>query len=314
MTLAAAVADQPFLPLWMTHIWQRLHDHRRLGLVLGAGVSIDAGCPSWAGLVKLLSRRAGTVHTMNQHRKKGFQEAYLAQMLKRYYAEEYIARHGASGGEFLQTEINSAWMSAVHDALYGKMKGLTFDEIASRHGYLRQLGELVAHTTFTVNFNFDDIVDEAAFNHIQAEARTQTKDRKPPAPEVIWRPKVENRRGAPVIYHVNGYLPREPIRRKSGSLTLTEDAFADILVSPNSSDTEFVASRFASMTFLLIGTSLTDNSLKNMLRIGALRSPANHHYIIYWEDDKNPSSANQKTDIFGVNLDVYNLMAPLIFA
>jgi hypothetical protein len=230
-------------------------------------------------------------------------------MLKRHYADRFIARYGTSHDQFQQIEIDSAWMVAVHDALYKDIKGLSFDVIAARHAYLRQLGELVAHASFTVNFNFDDIVDEAAFNHVQVEARSLTKDKKPPSPEVIWRPKVENRRGAPVIYHVNGYLPRESIRRKSDFLTLTEDAFADILVSPNSSDTEFVASRFASMTFLLLGTSLGDNSLKNMLRIGAIRSPANHHYIIYWEDAAKQTSASQRADIFGVNLEVYNLIS-----
>ena len=49
--LQNAVKRQPQLPVWITHLWQRLHAHQRLGLILGAGVSVDAGCPKWNKLV-----------------------------------------------------------------------------------------------------------------------------------------------------------------------------------------------------------------------------------------------------------------------
>jgi hypothetical protein len=51
--LADAIKSEPRLPIWLIHIWQRLH-RRKLGLILGAGVSIDAGCPTWDALVKQL--------------------------------------------------------------------------------------------------------------------------------------------------------------------------------------------------------------------------------------------------------------------
>jgi hypothetical protein len=68
-------------------------------------------------------------------------------------------------------------------------------------------------------------------------------------------------------------------------------------------------SRFATTTFLLLGTSLNDNSLKNMLRAGMKRSPANHHYIVYWENPVSPRGVEEQKHIFDVNLEVYNLIS-----
>jgi hypothetical protein len=114
---------------------------------------------------------------------------------------------------------------------------------------------------------------------------------------------------APVIYHINGSLPRDRLRRSSENVVLTEDAFADILLSPNSQDAEFVLNQFATRTFVLLGISLSDNSLKNLLRSSAKRNPANHHFIIFHEKDRRPRTAEERNDIFDVNLNVYNLVS-----
>jgi hypothetical protein len=179
-----------------------------------------------------------------------------------------------------QYQVDSTWMEMVHEALYRDIASLSFDQISQRHPYLTALGRLVCRTDLTVNFNFDDLVDEAAINF--------ARDRNKEQPEIISRAKIETRRDASVIYHINGYLPREARRRRSEGLVFTEDAFADVLISPTLQESDFLMSRFATTTFLLLGTSLNDNSLKNMLRAGMKRSPANHHYIVYWEDPVSP--------------------------
>src|SRR5262249_55576128 len=127
-------------------------------------------------------------------------------------------------------------------------------------------------------------------------------------PEIIYHPKIETRKHAPVIYHINGSLPRDELRRSSEHVILTEDAFADVLLSPNSQNAEFVINQFAVRTFILLGISLSDNSLKNILRSSAKRNPANHHFIILHEDDKAPRAEEVRSDIFEVNLHVYNLI------
>lgn len=299
--LKAATATQPQLPVWLTHIWQRL-DRKRLGLILGAGISIDAGCPSWHGLVRRLADRVPDLGaTFDAHRGAGLQDTYLTQILYSLHQKATVAVTPAVPQQFEQYQIDSTWMETVHQELYKDICKFDFNTIAKQHPYLLSLGQLACRAAFTVNFNFDDLVDEAAINF----AKSRNKE----PPEIISRPKIETRLNAPVIYHINGSLPREPRRRRSETLVFTEDAFADVLISPTTHDSDFLMSRFASTTFLLLGTSLNDNSLKNMLRAGMKRSPANHHYIVYWKNPAKPRSAEEQEHIFDVNLSVYNLIS-----
>lgn len=302
-TLAAiedACRTQQQLPVWLCHMWQRL-ERRRFGLILGAGVSIDAGCPRWRDLVGRLTAKFPTAAAaFTAHRDAGLPETYITQIA--FSLHEAMSRAASSVPQHLeQYQVDSTWMEIVHEALYRDIASLSYDEISQRHPYLTALGRLVCRTDLTVNFNFDDLVDEAAINF--------ARDRNKEQPEIISRPKIETRRDASVIYHINGSLPREPRRRRSEGLVFTEDAFADVLISPTLHDSDFLMSRFATTTFLLLGTSLNDNSLKNMLRAGMKRSPANHHYIVYWENPVSPRSAEERKHIFDVNLEVYNLIS-----
>jgi SIR2-like domain len=174
-------------------------------------------------------------------------------------------------------------------------------DITKKHQYVKPLAELVCKAGFAVTFNFDDIVDEAVTQHAAAAGF--------PNPEIINRPKIETRKNAAVIYHINGVLPREALRKASEKIVLTEDAFADVLLSPNSLDAQFVINQFALKTFVLLGVSLSDNSLKNLLRASANRNPANHHFIVVHEEESALRSPEARKDIFDVNLNVYNLIS-----
>jgi predicted ATPase len=81
------------------------------------------------------------------------------------------------------------------------------------------------------------------------------------------------------------------------------------MLSANSRDADFVINQFSIRTFLIIGISLTDNSLKNLLRSSAHRNPANHHFIVFHEDAAKPRTPEERADIFDVNLNVYNLIS-----
>lgn len=296
-----AIERQSQLPVWLCHLWQRLKSDK-LGLVLGAGVSIDAGIPLWKTLVdRLASKEENAKEAIAAHRDQGFHDTYITQIIFSLHQKRMKSAQSSVPPQYEQYQIESTWMESVHSELYRDLNGLDFDNILSKHPYLRELGELVYRSGFTVNFNFDDLVDEATIRYAKQMSCEQ--------PEIISSPKKETRLHAPVIYHINGSLPREPRRRRSDSLIFTEDAFADVLISPASYEAEFMMSRFATRTFLLLGTSLSDNSLKNLLRASKKRSPANHHYIVYWERPDGFRSAEQRQQIFDVNLEVYNLIS-----
>jgi hypothetical protein len=300
--LKSATEQQPQLPVWITYMWQRRVKHSRLGLVLGAGVSHDANIPIWNELVERLMVAADfPTDRTEAHKKDGTTPTLLAEMAYRSHFDSQTKSHSDMPLKFRKYQVDASWCVKIHGCLYEKVHGKTFAEIAAPHVYLEPLAELICRSRFAITLNFDDIVDEAVIAH--------TAQGKGPNPEIITRPKIETRKDAPVIYHINGRLPREELRGRSEHVLLTEEAFADILLSPNSQDAEFVINQFAVRTFLLVGVSLTDNSLKNLLRSAAKRNPSNHHFIIYFEEEGNPRPKEVRQDIFDVNLHVYNLIS-----
>src|SRR5262245_6511943 len=110
VALEEAAKTQTQLPVWLCHMWQRL-DRRRLGLILGAGVSIDAGLPAWKGLVERLTARFPAVEkTFESHRKAGLQETYITQIA---YALHQASVRGAPSTlprQFEQYQVDSTWM------------------------------------------------------------------------------------------------------------------------------------------------------------------------------------------------------------
>jgi len=300
--LRNATEEQPQLPVWVTYMWQRRVEHARLGLVLGAGVSHDAKIPMWNTLVERLMVAADfPTDRTDAHKKDGATPTLLAEMAYRSHFDTETKTHFDMPHKFRQYQVDASWCVKIHGCLYEEVLGKTFSEITKSHVYLEPLAELICRSRFAITLNFDDIADEAVIAHAAKG--------KGPNPEIITRPKVETRKDAAVIYHINGRLPREELRGRSEHVLLTEDAFADILLSPNSQDAEFVINQFAVRTFLFIGISLTDNSLKNLLRSGAKRNPANHHFVIYFEEEGKPRPKEVRKDIFDANLHVYNLIS-----
>lgn len=256
--LKSALSAQPQLSVWLTYLWQRREEARRLGLVLGAGVTRDAGCPMWRELVRRLSKEFHLSQPrMKGHRQAGLSETFIAEVVFRHHS----SRHRPVELPFRSVMVDASWRKQVHKCLYKGIATKKLAEITRKHRYIKQLAELVCKAGFAVTFNFDDIVDEAVTQCAAAAGL--------PNPEIINRPKLETRKDAAVIYHINGVLPREALRKASEKIVLTEDAVADVLLSPNSLDAQFVINQFAGKTFLLLGVSLSDNSLKNLLRASA---------------------------------------------
>jgi hypothetical protein len=307
--LARAISEERRLPIWLTHIWQRCLDHDRLGLVLGAGVSRDAGIPMWEELLERLAKAANVPEQrMALHKEARFPETFLAEILFRKHSAAAELATPKLSSKYRAYHVNSTWKEKIRDCLYEELENKNFDEITRNHIYLKALAKLICRARFAVIFNFDDIVDQAVISHVD-ETRKASHEATIANPEIIYHPKVEIRKNAPVLYHINGTLPWDALRRSSEHVVLTEEAFADILLSPNSRDAEFVINQFAVRTFLLLGLSLSDNSLKNILRSSAKRNPANHHFIVFHEQEGKRRSVEERAEIFDVNLKVYNLIS-----
>ena len=163
------------------------------------------------------------------------------------------------GSKYLKEEtINHGWAQSIYGAIYQKVPA-DIDEIVNGHPYLASLRDLARKVSLVINFNFDDILANAISRQVEVNGSGRPFS-------VVWRPPLLDRPKYTTIYHVNGVLPRVSLKGRSPQLVFTEDSFADALARAPSVSAEYIFLRFVQNTMLIIGHSLSDNSLKNYLR------------------------------------------------
>jgi hypothetical protein len=109
-----------------------------------------------------------------------------------------------------------------------------------------------------------------------------------------------------VIYHPNGYLPRNLIE-STDPIVFTEESFADQLLQMNQNMESFLLNHLGTKTCLLIGLSLSDQNLKHLLRRSATTNPGQCHYYACFYDTEDISD-EARISITNANFNVYNLI------
>src|SRR6185437_6922104 len=143
--------------------------------------------------------------------------------------------------------VDNEWRAVVHDCLYQTAQAVT------QHPYLADYLPIVRRAPLTVNYNFDDTIQ----NLLDLE-QVEGRDEGARGFETVWDPTVQFRYSTCVLYHPNGFLPRELYRGPSPRLVFLEDSFADQLIDAQRGHYATLLSHLYRYTSLLIGLSLED--------------------------------------------------------
>jgi predicted ATPase len=271
---------------------------RRLMPGLGAGVSMELGFPSWGELVEKVEG-GDDFKTMSPT--KGMSATTKTQALMQHL-------RGSIGGHFTSSaenerEFRCRWIQIIHDALYEKIPKSSRD-LLNKHSYLKDFLPLIKDAPLTINYNFDDSI-ERMMACVYGDSQHEMQDK---VYETVWEPSTQFRKSSGVIYHPNGFLPLSIIDGFSDHFVFSEGEFADQLIDVMGGHYSTLASHLTRYTGLFLGVSLSDPTLRHLLRQSAHLNPGHIHYWVHHcRNESEVPSSRWDTEAM-VNFDVYGIV------
>lgn len=285
------------------HLNYALKTSRKLGLILGAGISDDLEIPTWKRLLDSMEPKVE--FDGKDHRGP---ESYRGEQLFQFFRMARSKELAWGEREITEAGVNSDWRKIVSEILYekylidGEINTQKFTEAIDRHPYFRPLAKVARELELVVSHNFDNALEWAIAtdpSNPRAENRRYN---------AFWKPDPFLRQGMVNVYHPNGFSPIAGLKG-SDSIILTEANFADHLANTNNVESNFLLSHLSNKTWIIVGHSLADGTLKNALRLHAIRRPGHVNYFIHWiADGEIPLSDKQKAAIQEANFSTYNLV------
>ena len=292
-------------------------DRRRLGLIFGSGACKDLGFPNWAELVEQIAnhtevdaidllKKFSVEHADPADQNKPIRKslASITQMLFGHFRTKEIAKLGLSESlHYLEEQkIRTAWLKIIHQELYKKINHDDRRKLIEAHPYLMSFLEIIRNSPLTVNYNFDDTLEQLLFQNRIGEEVTRTRGF-----EVTYRPNAQFQNDKGIIYHPNGYLPFVFSDGASSEVVFSDDAFQDQLISAATGRYIHLSNHLFRNTCLLIGLSLEDATLQSLLRQNAVANSGHIHYIAHFLEPDEKDDLIAMEAIFQSNFSSYNL-------
>lgn len=228
------------------HVTQLQGDYAagNLVLVCGAGVSSDAGMPSWGALLRILltemfgkSAADGKQEMMAEIFQESFRPSPLmvAQYLKNGFGKDFL--ESLRGALYRTQPRQSGLIDAIVELCRPQRAGQSLHSI--------------------ITFNFDDLIEhnleknKIKFDSISGEGQRSRSSRLP-------------------IYHVHGFLPRSGTL---GDVVFSEDAYHSQFIDAFSWSNLVQLNHLNQNRCLFVGLSLTDPNLRRLLDVAMRRSP-----------------------------------------
>ncbi|MCF7569668.1 SIR2 family protein [Sabulilitoribacter arenilitoris] len=252
------------------------YQNEKMVLVLGAGISLEFGVPSWNLLLQNLM-----VHTIEK-------ENNVSNVLSKLF-NDIFTPNPLIAGRYLQEYFennNSSFESMVREVLYSKIDKDKNSDLLNEIVKICVAPGKSPNLDSIITYNFDDILE---YKLDQTGLEVPYKS--------VYGLGIEIKNGELPIYHVHGYLPEDKKLTDSNKITFGESNYHQQYSDLYSWNNMVQINKFRENTCVFIGSSLTDPNIRRLLDI-ALKQKGNkrkHHYIFKKKiDDKQLSEKLKK--------------------
>jgi hypothetical protein len=236
------------------------YKNEKLVFVLGAGVSMDYGLPSWDILLQKLM-----VATIEK-------EQSASNALSKLFTELFSPSPLIAGRflhKFHETK-NSSFEEAVRKVLYSELNFTKISPVMDEIVKFCVAAGKSPNLDSIISYNFDDLVEQHLLNtNVEIPFR--------PIYGIGMNPKL----GELPIYHVHGYLPENGKLNDNNQITFGENVYHKQYTDIYSWNNIVQINKFRDYTCLFIGSSLTDPNIRRLLDIARIQKGEREefHYI-----------------------------------
>lgn len=233
------------------------YNNGNLTLFCGAGISYDAGIPTWNTLLKSLLK---AVYSDN-HDVPDLDTRLANLFQKRINVSPLIL------AQYLKTLLGKKFTTTVRDTLYKECndKSKIVDSISELSRQKRNRRPLKA----IITFNFDDLIEEKLTREKIDYKTIFTEGERFKEEEIP-------------IYHPHGFLPRNKHLTSKNDVVFSEDAYHSQFIDPFSWSNLVQLNHLNNSTCVFIGISLTDPNMRRLLDVSIRKNGKGekNHYII----------------------------------
>ncbi len=274
---------------------------KRFCLMFGSGLNKWFKLPNWPELVRKIAadpkvKGSSILNRLSKSASLPYKTEILFQHFRDLHASQLDPAHKNSRD--FESNIHAEWLKICAKNLYGNASR-DFKVKLARHPYLLKYIPIIQNTQMTITYNFDDYIERSL-----AERRASGDTTK--GYETITDPWTQFRRESGVVYHPHGVLAKELMETPVDKFVFSESSFTKKFLGALSGDLTALLNHLSKHTCLMIGLSLEDEMLRNLLVLSAQSNHGNYHYCVKFVA-KNLDAAKREA-IRQANFRVYNLI------